>query len=47
MDMHLPYVNEDLFSVDESIPKVAHAKAYLLEYRQGCFVAFPAHTGSN
>lgn len=45
MDMHLPYVNEDLFSVDESIPKVAHAKAYLLEYSHGCFVAFPAHTG--
>jgi chemotaxis signal transduction protein len=45
MDMHVPYVDEDLLSADESIPNVPRAKAYLLEYRQGCFVAFPAHTG--
>lgn len=45
MDMHLPYVDETLRSADESIPNVPRAKAYLLEYRQGFFVAFPAHTG--
>ena len=45
MDMHLPYVEENLHSADESIPNVPRAKAYLLEYRPGFFVAFPAHTG--
>lgn len=45
MDMHLPYVDEDLLSAGDSIPNVPRAKAYLLEYRQGGFVAFPAHTG--
>jgi chemotaxis signal transduction protein len=45
MDMHLPYVDEDLLSADESAPSVPRAKAYLLEYGQGRFVAFPAHTG--
>jgi chemotaxis signal transduction protein len=45
MDMHLPHVVDELLSSDESIPDVPRARAYLLEYRQGCFVAFPAHTG--
>jgi chemotaxis signal transduction protein len=45
MDMHLPNGVEDLLSEDESIPQVPHATAYLLEYGQGRFAAFPAHTG--
>jgi chemotaxis signal transduction protein len=45
MDMYIPSAVEDVLPEDDAIPNVPRAKAYLLEYRQGCFVAFPAHTG--
>jgi chemotaxis signal transduction protein len=45
MDMYIPSAVEDVLSEDDSIPNIPRAKAYLLEYRPDCFVAFPAHTG--
>jgi chemotaxis signal transduction protein len=45
MEMQLPSGVEDLLTPDEPVPEVPHATAYLLEYSQGHYFAFPAHTG--
>ena len=45
MEMQLPSGVEDLLTSDDSVPDVARATAYLLEYSKGHYFAFPAHTG--
>jgi hypothetical protein len=45
MDMQLPNGVEDADTPDESVAKLPHATAYLLEFSKNRYVAFPPHTG--